>query len=94
MQIEIKSDPFFVVQRLKELDGGYYVVFDTKKQKYVLNNKFQIDNHYCLTYPHKELDFRMLELAQKTSTRNMQSLLEEIEQTNNILKEELWQQNK
>ncbi len=89
MQIEIKTDVFFVVERLKQLDSGYYVVFDTKKKKYVLCNKFQKDNPYCLTYPHKELDFRMLELAQKTSTKNMHNLLEEIEMSNNFLKEEL-----
>ena len=51
MKIRIENDVFDVVKRIKQIDDGYFVVFDLDKEKYELHNKYQ-NNSYCLTYPY------------------------------------------
>ena len=45
MLIEIKSDPLFVTDRLKELDQDYYLVFNTIKHKYEVHTIVKLDAH-------------------------------------------------
>ena len=41
MKIEIKEDLFDIVNRLKEIDDGYFVLYDLKKCRYEVHNKKQ-----------------------------------------------------
>ena len=37
MKIKIESDIFEISKRVKDIDENYYIVFDTKKNKYELH---------------------------------------------------------
>lgn len=88
MLIEIKSDPLFVTDRLKELDQDYYLVFNTIKHKYEVHNHSQISCSYCLTYPNPALDERLLELVKKTRRENLNELMKEIDKANEKIEQE------
>ena len=88
MLIEIKSDPLFVTDRLKELDQDYYLVFNTIKHKYEVHNHSQIGCSYCLTYPNPALDERLLELVKKTRRENFNELMKEIDKANEKIEQE------
>lgn len=82
MKKEIKSDVFDIVKRLKQIDDGYFVLFDTEKQKFELHNLFQPNTTYCLTLPFEFLDERTIHLTLKTLRKNQNDLFEEMERQN------------
>ncbi len=105
MLIEIKSDPLFVTNRLKEIDQDYFLVFNTIKHKYEVHNHNQIGCTYCLTYPNPALDERLIELVKKTRRENIDELMKEIDKANKKIEQEFiksqkekmeeeWKQNK
>ena len=101
MLIEIKSDPYFISQRLKEIDQSYYLVFNVIKGKYEVHSSRQVGCSYCLTSPFDGLDARLIELTKKTRRENIKQLLQKIDEENAKLErkntknlEELCQLNK
>ncbi|MBQ3494591.1 MAG: hypothetical protein IJA69_04165 [Clostridia bacterium] len=88
MQIPILNDSLFISNLVKQIDKDYYIIYDTKKQKYQLHNSAQVGGSYCLTCPYKELDARFLEYAQKTRRENQETIFKEIEKQNELLKKE------
>lgn len=82
MKIEIKNDLFNVVKRLKNIDKDYFVVFDSKKQKFELHHSGQGRNTYCLTFPYTQLDARAILHTLITSVKNSEKLFFEIEKNN------------
>ena len=34
MKIKIESDVFDIVDRIKEIDDGYFIIYDTQKNKF------------------------------------------------------------
>ena len=82
MLVEIKNDVFDVVKRIKKIDRNYRVVYNTKKAAYELHNKAQIFTSYCLTFPYKFIDARMVDYTLKTQSKNREKILKEIEQEN------------
>lgn len=81
MKIKINSDVFDIVKRIKEVDDGYYIVFDTTKNKYELHNRKQ-QSTYCLTCPFENLDKRLLDFIHKTNSRHIDKIVEEIDNNN------------
>ena len=88
MLIEIKTDPLFIGERLKEIDQSYYLVFNTIKNKYEVHSNEQKGCSYCLTCPNVELDERLVELVKKTRRENINELLSEIDKENERLEKE------
>ena len=88
MEIKIHSDVFDIINRLKKIDESYYLVFNTKKQKYELHSTCQKNNTYCLTIPYQQLDERTIFLARKTRRENKDKLLKEMEEENQKLEKE------
>ena len=82
MLININTDNLFIAKRLKQIDSNYFIVFNTKSQKYEVHHKGQTDNTFCLSLPFCELDSRTLELVQKTRIENINKLIEEIDKEN------------
>lgn len=41
MILEIKNDVYYIAERLKEIDFKYFILYDTKKQKYEIHHKPQ-----------------------------------------------------
>ena len=81
MKIKIENDVFEITQRIKEIDEGYYIVFDTKKQMYELLNYMQ-PNTYCLTIPYDNLDRRLIDLLLYTNVSNIDNVVNDIDNNN------------
>lgn len=54
MKIEIESDVFDVIPRLKEIDGGYKIMLNLDNGKLELHNEKQT-NTYCFTLKENEI---------------------------------------
>ena len=87
MKIKIESDALFVSNLVKQIDKDYYILYDTKKQKYELHNSAQVGDSYCVTCPYKNLDSRFLEHVQKTRRENQNTIFEELDRQ--FMKEKL-----
>lgn len=81
MKIKIEEDVFGIVDRLKGIDDGYFVVFDTKKQSFEVHNEKQ-SNTYCLTIPYDCLDSRTLQLVNMTNIQHIDNIVEDIDRNN------------
>ena len=81
MKIKINNDVFEITKRIKDIDDGYYVVFDTRKNHYELHNKNQ-PYTYCLTYPYDNLDSRMIDMILYTNIDNIDNIVNEIDKNN------------
>ena len=81
MKIKIESDVFEITKRIKEIDDGYFVMFDTKNNRYELHNLYQ-DNTYCLTYPYADLDSRLIEMILYSNITNIDNIINDIDNNN------------
>ena len=81
MKIRIENDLFEIAKRLKTIDSGYIVVFNTKKHRYEVRHS-ALGDKICFVVPYTILDERTLKYARKTSIQYSQKLLEEIERNN------------
>lgn len=84
MLIKVESDVFDIEKRIKEIDDGYFVVFNTKRNKYEIHNMYQ-ENSYCLTIPFDNLDNRILDLINMSLVRNIDKIIDEIDNNNSKL---------
>ena len=82
--IEIKSDVFDIVKRIKSIDKKYFVVYNFVRKKFEVHYK-RNKNDYELTIPYTSLDARAVEFVRKTRIENRKKLFEEIEKTNEQL---------
>lgn len=80
-KIIIKSDVFNICERVKKIYNGYFISFNIKNKKYEIHDKNQF-NTYCLTVPYTNLDVRTLDLILKSSNKNYQSIIDEIDKNN------------
>ena len=80
----MEHDVFNISQRVKEIDEGYYVVLNTSKQKFEIHNSKQIGSSYCLTLPYSQLDERTLTYVYQTMSKNVEQILEKIENENKL----------
>lgn len=81
MKIKIEDDVFDIVARLKDIDDGYFVLFDTAKQSFEVHNKKQT-NTYCLSIPYECLDSRTLQLVNRTNIQYLDNIIEDIDRNN------------
>ena len=84
---EIKSDALGIVDRIKAWNNKYLVFYNIEKNKfelYLTENQFK-PNVYCLTFPHLEIDERMVEHMLKSEIQNRRAVLYEMEENNNLL---------
>ena len=84
MHFKIKGDLYNISKRIKKINKGYYVVFNTITKKFEVHNSFQMGPSYCLTLPYEELDERTLIYVHKTKSENIEKILEEIEKENKL----------
>ena len=83
MKIKLTCDVYNISKRIKEIDKDYYIVYNTSKNKFEVHNSSQIGDSYCLTLPYGALDERALKYVRKTSVKNIDYVLNEIENDNN-----------
>ncbi|HHW89402.1 MAG TPA: hypothetical protein GX745_00655 [Clostridiales bacterium] len=77
MKIKIDNDLYDIANRLKSIDSGYFVVYDTSRQKYEVHNSDNIGNTYCLTVPYERLDARTVDLVNKTRRERFDKIFED-----------------
>lgn len=85
MKIKLKSDVYNISKRVKEIDYGYYVVYDTSKSKFEIHCSTQVGTSYCLTLPYSCLDERALNYIHKTKSTNIDRILDKIDNDNKQL---------
>ena len=84
MRIEIRNDLFDIVNRLKEIDEGYGVVFNTDNQKFeVTKNDVTV-----LVLPFDELDGRTVRHVIYTRSENAVNVLNDIDRENEKLQKD------
>ena len=91
MKIKIESDVFDIVERIKEIDDGYYIVFDTIKQKLELHN-YKQSNSYCFTLKQDSIDSRLIDDIYKSSIVNLESIIEEMDFNNEKIEKDSYSQ--
>lgn len=82
MLIKILSDNLFITSRLKEIDSSYFVVFNTKTNKYEVHSKRQAENTFCVGLPFSKLDERTIDYVLKTRVENIEKIIQNIEKNN------------
>lgn len=85
MKIKLTSDVYNISNRIKEIDKGYYVVYDTSKRKFEIHNSCQIGSSYCLTIPFDSLDWRSLDYVNQTRSENIEKILNRIDNENKLI---------
>ena len=87
MLVNVESDLFDVVNRVKEIDRNYYIVYNKTKEKFEVHYHGQTPA-FCLTVPYDSLDARTVDLVLKTRVENSKKLFEEIDRHNLNLQKE------
>ncbi len=87
MLIKILRDVFDIVERIKQIDSGYFICFNLKKNRYEVHNYKQA-NTFCLVVPYKNLDARTLSFVRKTKRENFKKLIAEIDENNKKIENE------
>jgi len=82
MKIKIESDVFDIVDRIKEIDDGYYIILNTQNNKFELHNRNQI-NSYCFSIENNCLDNRLIDKILYTSIINIDNIVNDIDNYNN-----------
>ena len=83
----MNTNVFFIPERLREIDEGYFVVRNHQTKQFEIHHSGQLHNTYCLTVPFDELDERTIRLVRKTRICNLEKLLDEMEEHNRKLSE-------
>ena len=79
MKIKIQHDVFNIVNRLKQINSGYFVMFNTQTEKFEIHNN-NYKNTLWLTLPFNQLDCRAINYVLKS--QNVEQVLLEIENDN------------
>ena len=80
---EVEGDLFDIARRLREIDGGYFVL--RKGGKFEVHNRKDAPTYY-LTVPWSELDARTVELVRRTRAERAAEIFAEMERHNERLK--------
>lgn len=87
MLIKIFEDTHDIIQRLREINNSYFVVYNTERECFEIHNSGQ-KNTFCLTVPFPCLDCRAVDLTLKTRRENIDKILNEIDRDNDRIDEQ------
>ncbi|MDR0850329.1 MAG: hypothetical protein LBN07_02460 [Christensenellaceae bacterium] len=79
MYIRVINDIFDISHRIKDIDDGYFVLYNTAARIFEVHNSKQKDT-FCISCQY--LDARVLNKLHKTKTVNLNKILGEIEENN------------
>ena len=88
MLVNITTDVFDILSRLKAIDSNYFIVFNTNKHRYEVHNSGQKQT-FCLTVPFNKIDARLVPYVRKTRRENADMLIKEMEIHNEKLEQEI-----
>ena len=78
----VKTSALNIPERLKQIDKGYFLVFNHRSKEFEVHHREQRDNTFCLNIPYKELDVRTLELVKRTRMEYAKQIFKEMEENN------------
>lgn len=78
----IENDVLDIAARLREIDDGYFIVYNGLFRRLEVHNQRQRGNTFCLVVPSNRLNARTVELVRKTRAENADRLLAEIDEHN------------
>ena len=87
MKVRIEDDVFDITKRIKDIDEGYYVLYNQNNCKYEIHN-FNQKNTYCLTLPYRVLDSRCLDMLLYSSISNIDNIVADIDNNNHKIETE------
>lgn len=85
--IKIEGDPFFIAERLKEIDESYEIYYNLSLSCYEVHSKEQAKSSYCFRVPFSALDERTIFHARRTRIENRDKIIAEIERDNLLLEQ-------
>lgn len=86
--IKIENDIFFLAQRLKEVDDGYFIALNTKTKNFEVHNQNQPISSFCLLVPKNKLNPGLVEYVRKTRCSRQKNIIEQMEIENQKLQKE------
>lgn len=88
MKIKIESDVFDISKRIKEINEGYFIMYNLDNGKYELHCTDQ-PNSYCFSYPFENLDFRFIDMIYRTNIVHIDNIVQEIDINNNKIEKNI-----
>ncbi len=85
--IHIANDVCDIANRIRDIDSGYFIVWNKLRQKFEVHNVDTYPMTYELTVPYGELDSRTLDLCFETRRANTEKILKEMEEQNKKVEE-------
>ena len=85
-RVPVTSHALDIPQRLKEIDPGYFVMLNTRTQKYEIHHGEGTDTLECVL-PYDELDERSVRHVLRHRMERLEALIEEMEEHNRRLEE-------
>ena len=78
----INDDLFGIARRLKEIDDGYFLVYNCLLGRYEVHSNKNIGDTLSLVCPYDRVDVRLLSLVRKTKRENAKEIFKSIEEHN------------
>lgn len=83
--IRITEDLFDVASAIEHIDEGNFVVYNAKAGRFEVHNRYNLGDSLSLVIPYLELDYRAIELTQKTRRANADKLFAQLDADNSRL---------
>lgn len=93
MKIKIESDIFDIVDRIKDIDEGYIIVYDDIKNKFEIHNMNQI-NTYCFTSKYDTIDSRIIKEILELNISNIDTIIDDIDRNNTLIEQNMYNKMK
>ena len=85
-RVLITNDVLDVTDKIKEIDGDYFVVFNLTRKRFEVHSRRQRGSTLALVLPYDRLDNRAVALTGKTRLANNLKRAQEIEEHNERIK--------
>lgn len=79
--VHVETNPLLIPERIREIDSGYFVMFNPDTQKYEIHHKDQYFT-LALNLPYRELDTRAVIVILNTRIERIKEIQKEIEEHN------------
>ena len=83
----VEHDLYGIAERITAIESGYFIIYDTRANKYEVHSADNKGSTYCFTVPYDGLDARTLDYCERTLVAKTDKLLKEIEASNQKLEE-------
>lgn len=80
--IEINTDLFDIVKKIKTIDSNYRIFRNIKKHRFEIYYQKGLNLNLEIVVPYEKLDYRTINLLNKTKIENADAIFEEIEKHN------------